>query len=64
MIRTLFTLVEEFTLLVLPHGGQRRARRNAWRAAADLYVEPSTAELRAIARLLPQPPRRMAVGAE
>lgn len=38
MIRSLFTAMEELTLLVLPHGGQRTSRRNAWRAAADLHV--------------------------
>lgn len=38
MIRSLLTAMEELTLLVLPHGGQRTARRNAWRAAADLHV--------------------------
>ncbi|MGF7237104.1 MAG: hypothetical protein ACQSGP_19400 [Frankia sp.] len=35
MIVSLRTALEEFTLLVLPHGGQRTARRNAWRAAFD-----------------------------
>lgn len=35
MIVSLRTALEEFALLVLPHGGQRTARRNAWRAAFD-----------------------------
>ena len=38
MIRSLLSTLEELTLLVLPHGGQRTARRNAWRAATDLHV--------------------------
>jgi hypothetical protein len=37
-MRTLLTALEELTLLLLPHGGQRTARRNARRASADLYV--------------------------
>ncbi|MCK9877774.1 hypothetical protein MXD59_18675 [Frankia sp. Ag45/Mut15] len=36
MIRSLLSVLEEATLLVLPQGGQKTARRNAWRAAADL----------------------------
>jgi hypothetical protein len=32
---SLRSLLEEMTLLLLPHGGQRTARRNAWRAAYD-----------------------------
>jgi hypothetical protein len=35
VFRSLLSALEELTLLVLPHGGQRTARRNAWRAAAD-----------------------------
>ncbi|MCM3923668.1 hypothetical protein ND748_18605 [Frankia sp. AiPs1] len=38
MLRSLLSVFEEATLLVLPHGGQKTARRNAWRAAADLHV--------------------------
>ncbi|EIV96471.1 hypothetical protein [Frankia sp. QA3] len=38
MLRSLLSVLEEATLLVLPHGGQKTARRNAWRAAADLHV--------------------------
>jgi hypothetical protein len=38
VIRSLLSTLEELTLLVLPHGGQRTARRNAWRAATDLHV--------------------------
>ncbi|WP_250287130.1 MULTISPECIES: hypothetical protein [unclassified Frankia] len=38
LLKSLLTAVEEVTLLLLPHGGQRTARRNAWRAAADLQV--------------------------
>lgn|GEM_PF-3297926 len=38
MFRSLLSTLEELTLLVLPHGGQRTARRNAWRAATDLHV--------------------------
>ncbi|CUU60110.1 hypothetical protein Ga0074812_13552 [Parafrankia irregularis] len=38
MFRSLLTALEELTLLVLPHGGQRTARHNAWRAATDLHV--------------------------
>jgi hypothetical protein len=38
VFRSLLSTVEELTLLILPHGGQRTARRNAWRAAADLHV--------------------------
>ncbi len=38
MLRSLLSVIEEATLLVLPHGGQKTARRNAWRAAADLHV--------------------------
>lgn len=38
MLRSLLSVLEEVTLLVLPHGGQRTARRNAWRAATDLHV--------------------------
>lgn len=35
MMTSLRSLLEELTLLLLPHGGQRTARRNAWRAAYD-----------------------------
>ncbi|MCK9904647.1 hypothetical protein MXD63_31975, partial [Frankia sp. Cpl3] len=38
MLRSLLNALEELTLLVLPHGGQRTARHNAWRAATDLHV--------------------------
>jgi hypothetical protein len=38
VFRSLLSTLEELTLLVLPHGGQRTARRNAWRAATDLHV--------------------------
>lgn len=38
MFRSLLSALEELTLLVLPHGGQRTARHNAWRAATDLHV--------------------------
>ncbi|MCK9897449.1 hypothetical protein [Frankia sp. AgB32] len=38
MLRSLLGVLEDATLLVLPHGGQKTARRNAWRAAADLHV--------------------------
>jgi hypothetical protein len=38
VFRSLLSSLEELTLLVLPHGGQRTARRNAWRAATDLHV--------------------------
>ena len=38
MLRSLLSTLEELTLLVAPHGGQRTARRNAWRAATDLHV--------------------------
>ncbi|MBL7497890.1 hypothetical protein I6A84_13410 [Frankia sp. CNm7] len=38
MFRSLLANLEELTLLILPHGGQRTARRNAWRAATDLHV--------------------------
>lgn len=38
MFRSLVYTLEELTLLILPHGGQRTARRNAWRAATDLHV--------------------------
>jgi hypothetical protein len=38
VLRSLLSVFEEATLLVLPHGGQKTARRNAWRAAADLHV--------------------------
>ncbi|WP_238437087.1 MULTISPECIES: hypothetical protein [unclassified Frankia] len=34
----MLSTLEELTLLILPHGGQRTARRNAWRAATDLHV--------------------------
>ncbi|MCM3884858.1 hypothetical protein [Frankia sp. R82] len=36
MLRSLLSALEEATLLLLPQGGQKTARRNAWRAAADL----------------------------
>jgi hypothetical protein len=67
VLRSLFSLAEELTLLVLPHGGQRTARRNAWRAATDLYVQPAPVDSRVIARLLPPPasaPASVAVGAD
>ncbi|ADP79809.1 hypothetical protein FraEuI1c_1753 [Pseudofrankia inefficax] len=38
MFRSMLSTLEELTLLILPHGGQRTARRNAWRAATDLHV--------------------------
>lgn len=38
MLHSLLNALEELTLLVLPHGGQRTARHNAWRAATDLHV--------------------------
>ncbi|CAO5240634.1 hypothetical protein [Frankia sp. AgKG'84/4] len=38
MLRSLLGVLEDAALLVLPHGGQKTARRNAWRAAADLHV--------------------------
>jgi hypothetical protein len=38
VLRSLLSVFEEVTLLVLPHGGQKTARRNAWRAATDLHV--------------------------
>ncbi|WP_241830223.1 hypothetical protein [Parafrankia colletiae] len=38
VLRSLLNALEELTLLVLPHGGQRTARHNAWRAATDLHV--------------------------
>ena len=38
VFRSVLSALEELTLLVLPHGGQRTARRNAWRAATDLHV--------------------------
>ncbi|WP_239335954.1 hypothetical protein [Frankia sp. CiP3] len=38
VLRSLLTAVEELTLLLLPHGGQRTARRNAWRAAAEISL--------------------------
>ncbi|SNQ48918.1 conserved hypothetical protein [Frankia canadensis] len=41
MLRSLFSVLEEVTLLVLPHGGQKTARRNAWKAAASLHVTTS-----------------------
>ncbi|AEH10531.1 MULTISPECIES: hypothetical protein [Protofrankia] len=54
LLKSLLTAAEELTLLLLPHGGQRTARRNAWRAAADLQVgagrhgEPSWKVVRAV----------------
>jgi hypothetical protein len=41
VLRSLFSVLEEVTLLVLPHGGQKTARRNAWKAAASLHVTTS-----------------------
>jgi hypothetical protein len=38
VFRSLLSTFEELALLILPHGGQRTARRNAWRAATDLHV--------------------------
>jgi hypothetical protein len=38
VFRSLLSILEELTLLILPHGGQKTARRNAWRAAADFHV--------------------------
>jgi hypothetical protein len=67
VFRSLFGLAEELTLLVLPHGGQRTARRNAWRAATDLHVEPAAIDPRIIAHLVPRPasaPAPVAVGAQ
>jgi len=68
-MKSLFRLAEELTLLVLPHGGQRRSRRNAWRAASDLREQPTAIDPHLIARLLPRPAAApsatpVAVGAE
>jgi hypothetical protein len=66
VFRSLLSAFEELTLLVLPHGGQRTARRNAWRAAADFHV---TAGYRwadtgpRIPNLPSQPPSEAAVAA-
>src|SRR4051812_35750984 len=38
VFRSVLATLEEVPLLILPHGGQRTARRNAWRAATDLHV--------------------------
>ncbi|WP_131767915.1 hypothetical protein [Candidatus Protofrankia californiensis] len=66
LLKSLLTAVEELTLLLLPHGGQRTARRNAWRAAADLQVgagQHAEASWK-IVRSRPQTGGRMAIATE
>ncbi|WP_322763137.1 hypothetical protein [Frankia sp. Cr2] len=66
MLRSLLTAVEELTLLLLPHGGQRTARRNAWRAAVDLHVgvDQHAETPLTVSRIPPQTGGRLAVAAE
>ncbi|WP_131747517.1 hypothetical protein [Frankia sp. Cppng1_Ct_nod] len=66
VLRSLLTAIEELTLLLLPHGGQRTARRNAWRAAADLHVgsDQHTDTPWTVARIPPQTGVRMTVATE
>jgi hypothetical protein len=66
VLRSLLTAAEELTLLLLPHGGQRTARRNAWRAAADLQVHAHqyTGTALTIARIPPQTGGRLAIATE
>ncbi len=64
MIHSLLTALEELTLLVLPHGGQKTARRNAWRAAADLHVPGGSRWADPTTKITPFPaqaPRQAAV---
>jgi hypothetical protein len=65
VITSLRTALEEFTLLLLPHGGQRTARRNAWRAAYDGRQSAQRRAEAAVAltALGGERPRPIAVGA-
>ncbi|TFE33511.1 hypothetical protein E0F15_05840 [Frankia sp. B2] len=62
VLRSLLSVLEEVTLLLLPHGGQKTARRNAWRAATDLHVTTGyrwmdTTVPLSVTSVTPAPPR-------